>query len=68
MRWRRWVGVVNDGGCERVGFVVVDHAQVDRRQMPLGMAGHCMCGSDSVLLHSGNSFLPDDSRNHSGGI
>ena len=65
------MGVVNDGGCERVGFVVVDHTQIDRWQtlrIDLGVAGHCMCGSDSVLLHSRNSFLPDDSRNHSGGI
>ena len=45
-RWRHWVGIVEDGGCERVGFGVVDHAQIDRRQTPrinLGMAGHCMC-------------------------
>ena len=37
-----WVGVVDDGGCERVGFGVVDHAQIDRRQTPtidLGVAG-----------------------------
>ena len=41
-----WVGVVDDGGCERVGFGVVDHAQIDRRQTPtidLGVAGHCSC-------------------------
>ena len=38
------VGIVDDGGCERVGFGVVDHAQIDRQQTPtinLGMAGHC---------------------------
>ena len=38
------MAVVDDGGCERVGFGVVDHAQIDRRQTPtidLGMAGHC---------------------------
>ena len=37
---------MDDGGCERVGFGVVDHAQIDHRQTPtidLGMAGHCMC-------------------------
>ena len=40
-RWRLWVGDVDDGGCERVGFGVVDHAQIDRWQTPtidLGMA------------------------------
>ena len=37
---------MDDGECERVGFGVVDHAQIDHRQTPtidLGMAGHCMC-------------------------
>ena len=34
-RWRRWVGDVDDGGCERVGFGIVDHAQIDRRQTPM---------------------------------
>ena len=46
MRWQRWVGVVDDGGCERVRFGVVDHAQIDCRQMlriNLSMAAHCMC-------------------------
>ena len=46
MRWQCWVGVVDDGGCERVGFGIVDHAQIDCQQTPmidLGMAGHCMC-------------------------
>ena len=66
------MGVVDDGGCERAGFGVVDHAQIDRRQTPtidLAVAGHC-CGipSDSVPMNSGNPFLPGDSRNHSGGI
>ena len=28
-------GVVDDGGCERVGFGVVDHAQIDHRQTPM---------------------------------
>ena len=35
------MGDVDDGGCERVGFGVVDHAQIDRRQTPtidLGVA------------------------------
>ena len=35
------MGVVDDGGCERAGFGVVDHAQIDRRQTPtidLGVA------------------------------
>ena len=35
------MGIVNDGGCERVGFGVVDHAQIDRQQTPtidLGVA------------------------------
>ena len=40
--------VVDDGGGERVGFGIVDHAQIDCRQTPtidLGVAGHCMyCG------------------------
>ena len=43
---RRWVGIVDDGGCERRGFGIVDHAQIDRRQTPtidLGMAWHCLC-------------------------
>ena len=35
------LGVVNDGGCERVGFGV-DHAQIDHQQtlrIDLGVAG-----------------------------
>ena len=51
MRWQRGVGIVDDGGCERVGFGVVDHAQIDRRQTPtidLGVAGHCVVGFCSV--------------------
>ena len=53
---------------------VVDHAQIDRRQTPtidLGVAGVVsvvVAETDSVPVHSGNSFLPADSRNHSGGI
>ena len=46
MRQRRWEGVVDGGGCERVWLGVVDHAQIDCQQTPtinLGMAGHCMC-------------------------
>ena len=45
-RQRCWAGIMDDGGCERVGFGVVDHAQIDRRQttmIDLGMAGHWMC-------------------------
>ena len=30
------MGVVDDGGCERVGFGVVDHAQIDRRCLVVG--------------------------------
>ena len=45
-------GVVDDGGCERVGFGVNNPKLL----------------WDSVPLNSGNSFLPDDSRNDSGGI
>ena len=70
-RWRRWVGVVDDGGCERVGFGVVDLAQIDRRCLPtidLGVVNNPKLLWDSVLLNSGNAFLPDDSRNDSGGI
>ena len=54
-RWRHWVGIVDDGGCERVGFGVVDHAQIDRWQTPmidLGMAGHCMCRGKGTGFHS----------------
>ena len=47
-RRRRWAGIVDDGGCERLGFGVVDHTQIDCRQTlmtNLGMAGHCTdCG------------------------
>ena len=35
---------MDDGGGERVGFGIVDHAQIDCWQTPtidLGMAGHC---------------------------
>ena len=35
---------MDDGGCERVGFGVVDHDQIDHRQTPmidLGVAVHC---------------------------
>ena len=56
-RWRRWVGVVHDGGCERVGFGVVDHAQIDRRQTPtidLGIVCVVEGAPDSVPLNSGN--------------
>ena len=40
------MGVVDDGGCERAGFGIVDHAQIDRRQtltIDLGVVGHCLC-------------------------
>ena len=40
------MGVVNDGGCERVGSGVVDHTQIDCWQtlrINLGVAGHRMC-------------------------
>ena len=65
---------MDGGGGERVGLGVVDHAQIDRRQtlmINLGMAGVVsvvIAEADSVPVHSGNSFLPGDSRNHSGGI
>ena len=65
---------MDSGGGERVGLWVVDHTQIDCRQTPtidLGVAGVVsvvVAETDSVLVHSGNSFLPGDSRNHSGGI
>ena len=65
---------MDGGGGERVGLGVVDHTQIDRRQTPtidLGVAGVVsvvVAEMDSVLVHSGNSFLPADSRNHSSGI
>ena len=65
------VGIVDDGGCDRRGFGVVDHTQIDHRQTPtidLCMAGVVVGGPDSVPWNSRNSFLPGDSRNHSGGI
>ena len=37
------MAIVDDGCCERVGFWVVDHAQIDHQQTPminLGVAGH----------------------------
>ena len=45
-------GIVDDGGGERVGFGIVDHAQIDRRSLPtidLGVVNnpkpYCMyCG------------------------
>ena len=40
------MGVVDDGGHERAGFGVVDHAQIDHQQTPtidLGVVGHCLC-------------------------
>ena len=65
------MGVVDDGGCERVGFGVVDHTQIDRRCLPmidLGVVNNPKLLWDSVPLNSGNAFLPDDSRNDSSGI
>ena len=65
---------MDGGGSERVGLGVVDHAQIDRQQTPtidLGVAGIVsvvVAEADSILVHSGNSFLLGDSRNHSGGI
>ena len=65
---------MDGGGGERVGLGVVDHAQIDRQQTPtidLGVAGVVsvvVAETDSVPVHSGNLFLPADSRNHSGGI
>ena len=65
---------MDGGGGERVGLGVLDHAQIDCRQTPmidLGMAGTVsvvVAETDSVPVHSGNSFLLGDSRNHSGGI
>ena len=58
------MGVVDDGGCERVGFGVVDHSI----WVWLGIVCVVVGGTDSVLLNSGNSFLSGDSRNHSSGI
>ena len=40
------MGLVDDGGCERVGFGIVDHTQIDHQQTPminLGGDGHCLC-------------------------
>ena len=49
----------------------VDDAPIDHRQMLMldldVINKHRFC-KDSVPPHSGNSFLPGDSRNHSGGI
>ena len=65
---------MDGGGGERVGLGVVDHAQIDRQKTPmidLGMAGVVsvvVVETDSILVHSGNSFLLGDSRNHSGRI
>ena len=72
MRRQHWESVVDGGGGERVGLGVVDHAQIDHRQtlmIDLGVAGVVsVVVADSIPVHSGNSFLPGDSRNHSGGI
>ena len=65
---------MDGGGGERVGLGVVDHAQIDHQQtlmIDLGMAGVVsvvVAEMDSVPVHSRNSFLLGDSRNHSGGI
>ena len=65
---------MDDGGGERVGLGVVDHAQIDRQQTPtidLGVAGVVSvvaAETDSIPVHSGNSFLLGNSRNHSSGI
>ena len=48
------LGVVDDGGCERRGFGVVDHTQIDHQQTPtinLGMAGHCFCCGGGTRFH-----------------
>ena len=54
-------GVVDDGGGERVGFGIVDHAQIDRRSLPtiptidLGVVNnpkHCMCCGKGTGFHS----------------
>ena len=54
-RWQWWVGIVNDGGCERVGFGIVDHAQIDCQQtltINLSMDGHCLCCGRGTGFHS----------------
>ena len=55
VRVMSWVGVVDDGGHEGVGFGVVDHAQIDHRQTPtidLGMTGHSSCCGRGTGFHS----------------
>ena len=44
----------------------VDDAQIEHRQMPT--LDLDVINKQSVPLNSRNSFLPGDSRNHSGGI
>ena len=57
-----------------VGLGVVDYAQIDHWQTPtinLGVAGIVsvvVAETDSIPVHSRNSFLLGDSRNHSSGI
>ena len=57
-RQQQWEGIVDCGGCERVGLGVVDHAQIDRQQTPtinLTMAGTVsvvVVETDSALVHS----------------
>ena len=65
-RQRCWAGVVDDGGCERVGFGVVDADDPNTNdQFGHGWALDVLWW-DSVPLNSRNSFLQGDSRNHSG--
>ena len=53
---------MDDGGGERVGFGIVDHAQIDRRQTPtinLGVAGHCMyCVGTRFCSVEFQEFIP----------
>ena len=49
------MGVVDDGGCERAGFGVVDHAQIDHWKtltIDLGVAGHCKCCGRGTAFRS----------------
>ena len=51
---------MDDGGGERVGFGIVDHAQIDCWQTPtidLGMAGHCGRGNGFCSVEF-REFIP----------
>ena len=51
---------MDDGGGERVGFEIVDHAQINHRQtstINLGMAGHCGRGNGFCSVEF-QEFIP----------